>query len=175
MFLSNYSELHGLLLPGRVPGYSRSDIKLLPSSVSKRGIWTTYCEAMRESSNRAVAYRTFCRRWMELLPSLVIMKPLSDLCWTCQKNSIAIQRATVSEVEKSAALQDYVGHLTTVTAERSEYTKVCKDCKDSVKAHYMNPPPLHSRIPPNSIPIKAHYSFDYAQQVCTLQVFVYST
>ena len=31
-FLLNYSEVNGVLLPGRVPGYSSSDIKLLPSS-----------------------------------------------------------------------------------------------------------------------------------------------
>ena len=29
-FILNYSEMHGLVLPGRVPGYSRSDIQLLP-------------------------------------------------------------------------------------------------------------------------------------------------
>lgn len=33
-FLLNYSEQNELLLPGWVPGYTRSDIKLLPSSVS---------------------------------------------------------------------------------------------------------------------------------------------
>ena len=38
-FLLIYAEQHALLIPGRVPGYSRSDIKLLPSSTSKRGIW----------------------------------------------------------------------------------------------------------------------------------------
>ena len=43
-FLINHTDLNGLLLPGRVPGYSRSDIKLLPSSVSKRVIWRVYDE-----------------------------------------------------------------------------------------------------------------------------------
>ena len=41
-FLHNYAEQHALLLPGRVPGYSWSDIQLLPSSVSKRAIWKVY-------------------------------------------------------------------------------------------------------------------------------------
>ena len=41
-FLLTYSEQHALLLPGRIPAYSRSDIKLLPSSVSKRAIWKMY-------------------------------------------------------------------------------------------------------------------------------------
>ena len=35
-FLINYCEENAILLPGRVPGYKRDDIKLLPSSRSKR-------------------------------------------------------------------------------------------------------------------------------------------
>ena len=34
-FLLNFADQNCLLLPGRIPGYSRSDIKLLPSSLSK--------------------------------------------------------------------------------------------------------------------------------------------
>ena len=152
-----------------MPGYSRSDIKLLPSSVSKRGIWRVYSEGMSEAGNRAAAYRTFCRRWKELLPSLVVMKPLSDLSWTCQKNSGAIQTVT-SELEKSSVLQGYMEHLTRVTSERSYYTTVLKECKESITEFFtvngtFSPPPLYSRVTPNSVPIKAHYSFDYAQQV----------
>ena len=129
-----------------------------------------YQEAMTESNQRAAAYRTFCRRWQELLPQLVIMKPLSDLCWTCQQNSAAVQRATSSVLEKSAALQEYLDHLSMVTAERSFYTSILKECKESIEKHYsvdgvLVPPPLHSRVTPNTVPIKAHYSFDYAQQV----------
>ena len=47
-FLLSYSEEHGLLLPGRVPGYSCTDIKLLPSSTSKRRIWRVYQEAAQQ-------------------------------------------------------------------------------------------------------------------------------
>lgn len=96
VFLNNYVEQNGLLLPGRVPGDSRSDIKLLPSSVSKRGIWKCYRSAMVEVQSRAAAYRTFCRLWQQLLPSIVLMKPMFDLCWTCQQNSTAILRASNS-------------------------------------------------------------------------------
>ena len=35
-FLLNYSEQHAILLPGRIPGYKRDDMKLLPSSNSKK-------------------------------------------------------------------------------------------------------------------------------------------
>ena len=34
-FLQNYAEQHAILLPGRIPGYKRDDVKLLPLSNSK--------------------------------------------------------------------------------------------------------------------------------------------
>ena len=36
MFLQNYAEENAILLPGRIPSHKRDDIKLLPSSCSKR-------------------------------------------------------------------------------------------------------------------------------------------
>ena len=91
-FLLNYTEQNVLLLPGRVPGYSRSDIKLLPSSVSKRGIWKVYQEAARrDDSMHAVGYSTFTVLWRSLLPSVILMKLMTDLCWQCQKGSTVIQ------------------------------------------------------------------------------------
>ena len=45
------------LLPGRVPGYSRSDIQLLPSSDTKRAIWRSYITvAEADATIRPVAY-----------------------------------------------------------------------------------------------------------------------
>ena len=35
-FLNNYTEENAILLPGRIPGHKRDDIKLLPSSRSKK-------------------------------------------------------------------------------------------------------------------------------------------
>ena len=35
-FLKNYAEENAILLPGRIPGHKRDDIKLLPSSRSKK-------------------------------------------------------------------------------------------------------------------------------------------
>ena len=35
-FLKNYAEENAILLPGRIPGHKRDDIKLLPSSHSKK-------------------------------------------------------------------------------------------------------------------------------------------
>ena len=72
-FIFSYAEQFALLLPGRVPGYSRSNIQLLPSSKSKRGIWNVYCQTAGESDKHFVAYFTFCRLWRSLGPSIIIM------------------------------------------------------------------------------------------------------
>ena len=72
-FIFSYVEQFALLLPGRVPGYSRSDIQLLASSKSKRGIWNVYHQTAGESDKHLVAYSTFCRLWRSLVPSIIIM------------------------------------------------------------------------------------------------------
>ena len=88
-FLFSFAEQHALLLPGRIPGYSRDDLQLLPSSTSKRAVWKVYHEAAEaESTIHPVAYSTFCYLWRTLVPSVVVMKPRSDLCWQCQQNSL---------------------------------------------------------------------------------------
>ena len=35
-FLSNYAEKNAILLPGRIPGYKRDDLQVLPSSTTKK-------------------------------------------------------------------------------------------------------------------------------------------
>ena len=118
-FLLYYCEQHALLLPGRVPGYSRTDIKLLPSSKSKKGIWYIYREA-EEQGTHTVAYSTFNKIWKSQLPYVVLMKPMTDLCWKCQQNSNAIvQAANSSETAKSATVDEALEHLRIVQIERS--------------------------------------------------------
>ena len=41
-FMPNYTEANAILLPGRIPGYKRDDLKLLPSDVSKK-VSVTVC------------------------------------------------------------------------------------------------------------------------------------
>ena len=45
-FITNFAEQHALVLPGRVPGFKRSDIRLLPSSETKASVWRLYKSAM---------------------------------------------------------------------------------------------------------------------------------
>jgi len=170
-FLYTYAEQHALLLPGRIPGYSRTDIQLLPSSVSKRAVWRVYKEAAEAVSTiHTVSSSHFNYLWRTLVPSIVVMKPRSDLCWQCQQNSTIMRTANLSETEKSSSISNALEHLRIVKLERSHYKSICVECKESVRAHFVTdgkftPPPPSSQIPCNSKDIKVHYSFDFAQQV----------
>ena len=41
-FICNVAEDQALLLPGRVPGFKRIDVKLLASTLTKHSLWKTY-------------------------------------------------------------------------------------------------------------------------------------
>ena len=43
-FINNVAEEQALLLPGRVPSFKRTDVKLLPSNLTKRGLWSRYSD-----------------------------------------------------------------------------------------------------------------------------------
>ena len=46
-----------------------------------------------EAGLKAAAYSTFYIMWRKLTPHIMVMKPMTDLCWVCQQNSKAIMRA----------------------------------------------------------------------------------
>ena len=97
-----------MLLPGQVPGYKSSNVKLLPSSTTKHTIWKLYFWAAAASMMRAVAYSTFTQLWYQLLPNVVVMKPMSDLYWVCQQNSTAIMRAANRPEEEKLIVSECV-------------------------------------------------------------------
>ena len=100
-FVMHYVETNAILLPGRIPGYKRDDIKL-PSSCTKRAVWLLYQESATCLSLRSVAYTTFCKVWRNFMGDVVVCKPMTDLCETCQRNSAAIVRSfNKSEEDKS--------------------------------------------------------------------------
>ena len=45
-FISNYADDHALVLPGRVPGFQRDDIRLMPSCETKVKVHAAYTTAM---------------------------------------------------------------------------------------------------------------------------------
>jgi hypothetical protein len=90
-FLFNYAEEHGIKLPGRIPGFHSFNITLLPSHMKKTTVYEAYRLAITEE-DRVVGISTFKNLWKELLPFVVINKPATDLCWTCQKNNTLISK-----------------------------------------------------------------------------------
>ena len=119
-----------------------------------------------------MSYSTFCRLWRLQLPSIRNMKPMTDLCWTCQQNStLIIRAANCPDAVKSGVYAEAQEHLRVVTSERSYYKTTCDQCKQKIVQFFtdadgvFHPPPLGSQTPANSRDISVHYSFDYAQQV----------
>ena len=113
----------------------------------------------------------FCCLWRTLLPSVIIMKPMADFCWICHQNSTVILRAAnSSEASKSSTLKEAEEHLRIVQVERSFYKSTYDTCEEYVTTLFtingeFQPPSLSSNTTPKTNNIKAHYSFNYAQQV----------
>ena len=136
----------------------------------------------------------FCCFWKQTTPQVIVSKPMSDLCWACQKNSTLIMRSHNKPVEEKTvvynvivftvkvainyntyiyiiwAVQRAEEHLLLVTQERSLYKQALDESKRQTQAHFLlegkfTPPPPHAMIAPASNDILVHYSFDFAQQV----------
>ena len=100
-FLRNYSEQNAILLPGRIPGYKRTDLQLLPTHTTRMEVSNSYIKACATLTFRVAAYKTFCKIWRKYTPHILITTPRTDLCWTCQQNSFAITSSSnKTDVEK---------------------------------------------------------------------------
>ena len=165
MFLSNYAEENAVLLPGRIPGFKSDDIRLLSSSDTKMNVWRTFTRTCEESGKRAVRYTKFIDFWEQFHPTLVVAKPMTDLCFTCQQNtSKLIRSANLPDREKSDCVQAQQEHLNCVQEEREFYKKVCEDAKLNFRATE-DELELDERHEACSLDTTMHYSFDFAQQV----------
>ena len=166
-FISNYAEEHALVLPGRVPGFKRTDVRLLPSHMSKASVWRVYSTAIEALSQTPIGYSKFVELWNQLTPHVVIMRPMSDLCFTCQHNNTQIVRsANLPERAKSAVVRAQEEHLFRSSSERSFYRSTVKAVEPT--AHLVltaNKGIVPKNNPPCSLKGKMHYSYDYAQQV----------
>ena len=100
------------------------------------------------------------------------MRPMTDLCWQCQKNSAVIVRSSnYSEEEKSSTIKIPEEHLRIVQMKRPYYTSSCEDSS----CFFPDPTMLrrivllllsqHHEFLPTQSPSQVLYSFDYAQQV----------
>ena len=164
-FLSNFVDENAVLLPGRILGYKNDDIKLLSSCDTKMSVWKTFKRACEDSSKQAVCYTKFIELWKQFHPNVVVAKPMTDLCFTCQDNTSKLLRAAnLPEAEKSECVQAQQQHLNLVQSERELYRKVCEEAKCSFETmeDQIN---LVERHEACSLPTTMHYSFDFAQQI----------
>ena len=164
-FLSNYADENAVLLPGRIPGFKNKDIQLLSSSDTKMNVWKSFKRACEESNKQAVSYTKFTDLWKQFYPNVVVSKPMTDLCFTCQQNTSKLLRAgNLPEEEMSECVQTQQEHLNSVKAERELYRKVCEEAKCSFQA-IVDQIDLDGRHESCSLTTTMHYSFDFAQQV----------
>ena len=94
-----------------------------------------------------------------------MVKPKTDLCFTCQQNtSKLLQAANLPDAKKSECVRAQQYHLNSVQTKRELYRKVCNDAKQSFKAFEDNID-IDERHDPCSLDTTMHCSFDFAQQV----------
>ncbi|CAC5405104.1 unnamed protein product [Mytilus coruscus] len=88
-FLQSYGNQYGLPLPGRMPN-QKSHAILLPSDKTKADIHEEYLEACESMNMRKICLSKSKDIWLEQTPHVVIIKPATVLCHTCQayENSI---------------------------------------------------------------------------------------
>ena len=115
---------------------------------------------------RVVGKTTFRRLWRQLVPYIVRTRPLTDLCWECQRNNEALyQSADLPDSVKSANVLQQQHHLTLVQEERSIYNRMVHDAKLTVAAAGIETLGHNEEC---SNDFAMHYSFDFVQQVTFL-------
>lgn len=125
-YVTNYAEDQAILLPGRIPQYKRDDLKLLPSSTSKKvkhGMaWNHWNEptnnVFHKASMEAVLWLLY-----KLASSCLIFVGLANrtVHWL---TTWSINR---SEEEKSQSIRFAEAHISLVSKEKNHYRKLCKD------------------------------------------------
>ena len=132
-FILNYSEVHGIMLPGRTPKHWVTDAKLLPTNVTKRTVYEEYHTLCENSNVRCVKVLTFRKLWQQLCPFVCRMLPASDLCWLCQSATYKIaQSANKSDVKKQLVIQELTTHHAIVQQERDFYKSTLQSCEDQI-------------------------------------------
>ena len=95
-------------------------------------VWRKFKKTCEGTEKQAVCYTKFIDLWQQFHPNVVVAKPMTDLCSTCQQNTSKLQRsANLPEREKSECVQIQQKHLNHVQAERDLYRRVCHKAKSN--------------------------------------------
>jgi len=141
------------------------DIVLLSWSETKMYFWNCFKRACEGASKRVVSYTKFTELWKQFHPNVVVARPTSDLCFTCQQNSSKLLRAANLPVAyKSECVRTQQDHLNSVQTERELYRKACDDSKRGFNA-LEDSIDIDERHDPCSLDTTMYYSFDFTQQV----------
>ena len=164
-FLGNYVEENAVVLPGRIPGYKSDDISLLSSSDTKMSVWRAFKRACVETGKQAVCYTKFIKLWEQFYPNVVVAKPMTDLCLTCQQNTSKLLRsANLPDREKTECVLAQQEHLNCAQTEREVYRNACEESKTNFE-RFEDAIELDEQHGTCSLRTTMHYSFDFAQQV----------
>ena len=154
------------MLPGRIPGFKREDVQVLSSSKTKTSVWRVYTATCQASGEQAVSYSKFVDLWNQFCPKVVVAKPMTDLCLTCQQNTtkLSVRAANLPEHEKADCIRAQPEHLDCTQVDREFYRKTCSDAATTLsqRDEETNLNETHEAC---SFSGTMHYSFDYAQQV----------
>ena len=181
-FLDNYAEEHAVGLLDRVPGFKRSDIRLLPLSNTKASICRLYEQFALTAGLPVVSYSKFVDLWDKTRPQVRSTKPMTDLRYTFQKHNTR-QHLSLSQLTKQR--EDWHCSRTRKAPigcrarERSLYESACNESNESIKGivNNLNFTTTRTRC---SFTGKKHYSFDFAQQahllsICNLVPFIFQS
>lgn len=163
--MNNYAEENAVLLPGRIPGFKNDDIRLLSSFETKMSVWRAFKSACEGSGKQAVCYTKFIKLWEQFHPEIVVAKPMTDLCLTCQQNmSKLLRSANLPDREKSQCVLAQQEHLNCVQTERDLYRNACTESKNNFE-RLADSIELDEQHEACSLISTIHYSFDFAQQI----------
>jgi hypothetical protein len=110
-FIANYAE---------DAGFKRHDAKRLLSCETKIKVYKAYCLAMSQLDFQVMSESVFRDTLIKLTPFILTARPMTDLCWTCQRNNnLMYCSANIAEEEKCSHLRQQEHHLLIVHQERS--------------------------------------------------------
>ena len=165
-FVENYASTNGLLLPGRVPGFKRDDVIVLPCHTTIKQVHSAYADSANLCNVRVLKQTAFRDLWKCLVPNIRIASAMSDLCWTCKQHCNNLVRfANQAEEDKSLVLVACQQHLDVASKERALYISECKSSSRSF--HEFNITELNAtNLEITTIASVLFYvSWDFAQQV----------
>ena len=127
-FLTNYAEEKAFVLPGRIRGFKSKDVKVVSSSETKMSVWHVYTATRETREEQSVSYSKFVDLWQQFCPKVVVAKPMTNLCFTCQQNTTKLVRAAnLPEHEKADYIRAQQEHLDCAQTERDFYRQSCLD------------------------------------------------